>query len=62
MDMGDAQRIIIVEPERVPAEPVEDPQSHRSPSRHRSSPISSPRPVGDHPLGGDRRRDHGDAA
>lgn len=27
MDIGDAQRIIIVEPERVPAEPVEDPQS-----------------------------------
>jgi hypothetical protein len=36
MDMGDAQRIIIVEPERVPAEPVEDPQS---------APITEPAPV-----------------
>jgi hypothetical protein len=36
MDMGDAQRIIIVEPERMPVEPVEDPQP---------APVTEPTPA-----------------
>jgi hypothetical protein len=35
MDMGDAERVIIVEPERVPAEPIEVPQS---------APVTEPAP------------------